>query len=799
MSRLRGLAVFWIAVFLVAAGLGKKAEGRVLFEDDLRAGKAKGVARGGVFFPSEGWGASVETPMASFSEVAEAIEYPVDFAKDPPRQGTIQFRVKRARASRVVHYVGGQPATYDTVFELLYPDNGTALSAMIMWDFEGDATRSGLLINQFGPWGDRSDTVPPVWSAYYPFPRKIALGEWVHVALVWGQNPQADNKVYLNGRALAAVPSPGSGADVVPPAGNFGDLLKRVNRLRIGVETGPPGMYPGGTSFAVHSAIAWLAIQDEMLSSFDLSGIAPLIRSISDDTFRVAGISGKLVAGDTVHVEMVAVPGGRASFDMGKVKGIPMEEVPPTPGGPGTPAIDKGTYRGTYTIRPGDDYENGQIVGHFVSADNVAAEPAVSSAKWTIDTKPVVTFAIDRKDLLADSSSKARIKLAAKDANGNAVKGRRFKMTLATTDEYTGTVGAGDFGKEVGATVETRWRGETDSWGEAEFDYTAGFAAKTVILTAKDLDSGGVAVDYITAFKEASIDIALTPPVSRAAARRGGQYLVRVEASRAELTADGRSRSVIRAAVLDPNGAAASNEPVTFSLSSDNGRINVVRGVTDSSGTATAEYVAGKKAGIVVVTATASLRNASGNVSILLLADAPAKVYLKARPAALPADGFSRSDLEVKVTDVNDNPNKDTKVEFRIARGGGKLDYAERLTDRFGDALNRYTAGTVPGIATIVATVRSKVPSEEELARARHVLFAPYSPEGDEIRVERWLKKKGDSFAAGEPLVEYTVGRGGTVHRLDAPYDGTLGEILVQYWDRAEVGQTLAILAPSGR
>ena len=294
-------------------------------------------------------------------------------------------------------------------------------------------------------------------------------------------------------------------------------------------------------------------------------------------------------------VELIASPGGKATFDMGNVKGIPMTEVPATAGGAGIPAVDNGTYRAEYVIRPGDDFENGQVVGHFVSPDNVAATPVASPSKWTIDTKPRVAFGIDKTDLPADSASKARVKLSAKDANGNPVKGRHLKLTLATTDEYTGTVGAGDFGKDVGASVETRWRGETDSWGEVEFDYKAGFAAKTVILTAKDLDSGGASVDYITAYKEASIDIALTAPVNRAAARRGGMYLLKVEATRTELTADGRSRSVIRATLLDPNGKTVPGDPVSFSLSSENGTLRTISGTTDSSGTATAEYIGGEE------------------------------------------------------------------------------------------------------------------------------------------------------------------------------------------------------------
>jgi len=91
------------------------------------------------------------------------------------------------------------------------------------------------------------------------------------------------------------------------------------------------------------------------------------------------------------------------------------------------------------------------------------------------------------------------------------------------------------------------------------------------------------------------------------------------------------------------------------------------------------------------------------------------------------------------------------------------------------------------------------VPTETELAKAKNVLFAPYNPDEDQIRVEKWLKKKGESFVKGEPLVEYTVGRTSGTHVLTAPFDGTMGEQLVEYWDNAEVGQTLAIVIPTAR
>jgi hypothetical protein len=779
----------WIAVLTLAlvTGYSPSSLAKAVLWEDFSAQKlgADNVVGNGHHPKLGGWQAQSPEDLVKHDFAVYRLP-----SFDNVSAGAVEFWVKRTRSGARKHLTREGINPTDTVFSLLYPRMGLSFAVGIEWDYNSNGKKQTALTFSFNPAGKISP-VGSIWKLpgerNIPIGYAVPVGKWTHFMLTWGANPNADNRVYVNGKLIAQ-----GGRQ------NFKDILALSDRMVVGmfVLNLPEGLQP-----MYEGIIGGIAFHDMVPDPILLPAVMreATIASVTGDTFKVAGISGKLVAGDTVTATLMAAPGGKATFDMGDVKGIAMAEVPATEGGPGIPAVDNGTYQGSYTIRPGDDYEDGYIVGHFVSADNVVAEPVSSVSKWTIDTKPVVTFDIDKKDMPADSSTKARVKILAEDANGNSLKGRHFKLTLATTEEYTDTVGAGDFGQNVGATVETRWRGETDAWGEVEFDYIAGFAAKTVILTAKDLDSGGVTVDYITSFKEAAIDIALTPPVNRAAARRGVQYIIKVKASRTELTADGRSRSVIRATVMDPNGKPVSGDPVTFTLSSENGTLRTIKGTTDSSGVATAEYRAGKKIGIVVVTATATLRNASGNVSIILLSDAPAKIYLKARPETLPADGFSRSDLEVKVTDINDNPNQDTKVEFRVAKGGGKLDYADRVTDRFGDATNRYTAGTAPGTASIVATVRSKVPTEAELTKAKNVLFAPYSQEGDEIRVEKWLKRKGESFFKGDPLVEYTIGRGSTVYQIVAPYDGKMGEQFVEYWDDAEVGQTMAVLIPASK
>nr|NIO16351.1 hypothetical protein [Deltaproteobacteria bacterium] len=487
-------------------------------------------------------------------------------------------------------------------------------------------------------------------------------------------------------------------------------------------------------------------------------------------------ISGRLTTGDVVNVQLEAETGGLATFDMGSVTGVPMAEVVSDTTGEGT-----GIYEGSYTIKPGDDYEDGQIVGRFANAAGVAADPVTSDSRWTIDTGTILTLEVDKNELPADTTSRTRIKVKVADINGTEVEGHHVRVDLATTEEYTGLVGAGDFGENVGAEVEATWRSATDSWGEVEFDYRSGFSAKTVIVTAKDLTTGSVGVDYITSYIDALIDIALTRPVSRAAARRGLLYYMDVEASRTELTADGRSRSVIRAHVYDPSGNPVEGDEITFTLDQDNGTIRTIRAVTDRNGKATAEYRAGKKVGIVQITAENTARGITGYVSITLLSDAPAKIYLAARPDNIPADGFSRADIEVKVTDINENPNEDTEVLFGIVSGSGKLENDVLITDRYGEAADVYTSGKEPGITTVKATVKSKVPTEAELERAKNVIFALYSDLDDEMRLEKWLVRKGDEVKEGDPVCDYSIR--GDNFTLTAPYDLRVEELLAESWD----------------
>ncbi len=782
----RDLAISFVAtLILVCVGSdvthGKVVETRKFEKSAIESGGGQVI--GGEFGEVKGfrgWRTRYDSRAGSpVGGASPKIVIPIVPGQFPVEKGTLV----------VWFYYDGMPGVeaerrWECVFSLLDQAGASVYGLyLVPKPFEGGAKSLAHV-------GGFPDNALTTYGHAVPFAASIPGRRWSYVAMTWGPEPARDNKIYLNG-----VPATGYFADYamarpIVPSVNAGSVFAASKAIAFGGD----GL---GTDSFTHGMLGDVEIHDEILTSYNFPprGL-PVIRSFSDDSFTVPGISGKLVAGDKVAFTLESEPGGKASVDVGSVTGIALAEEKDVPG----------KYAGVFQVPPGLLLENVKPVARFTDDTGVEADNVAGQTAFTIDSLSRFALTIDKTDLPADSAATARVKVKVTDANGNPVESRRIKVTLSTTDEYTGLVGGGSTrSKDIaaaneanlgGAEVESRWNGITDSWGEVEFDFKSGFAAKTIILQAKDLTAGNVGVDYITSYKEASIDIALTAPRSLAAARRGLQYIMKVEATRTELTADGKSRSVIRATVLDPNGAPVAGDPVTFSLSSANGTIRTVSGTTDAAGVATAEYIAGRKMGIVVVTAMDTARNVSGSVSIILLADAPAKIHLRARPESLPADGFSRADLSVKVTDINDNPNKDTKVEFKVNKGGGRLDYADRTTDQFGDAANRYTSGTAPGIATILATVRSKVPTDAELAKAQNVLFVPYSDQGEEIRVSRWLKRVGETALKGEPIVEYTIGRDETKRTLNAPYDCRLDFQYVEYWDYAQTGDTLAQIVP---
>jgi fibronectin type 3 domain-containing protein len=513
----------------------------------------------------------------------------------------------------------------------------------------------------------------------------------------------------------------------------------------------------------------------------------PEIESISENSWSIAGFSGKLVTGDMLTVEMTGEPDGVALFSITGVKDkVKMIEDPGNPG----------DYIGIYTIQNGDYAEDTTVVGTLAdAAGNVTAITA--SSKFSVDTNVNIEVTPSENSVPADEKTRIDVVAKVTDLNGDEVSGHKIKFTMTTTDEYTGIVGGGkysEFKDLVGGKLRTEWRGETDAFGEVSAKYKAGFAAKTAIFLAKDLTTGNIGVGYLTSYVSASIDITLTQQVSQRRLRTVGRGVyINVTATPEKLTADGSSKSRIRAKVTDVRGQPVSGERVVFSMSSDNGKLAALDQVTDNRGIAEAVYTAGTEIGTVIITALDTSAGISGSTMVILMSDAPAKVYLSASPVTLPADGKSKADLKVKVSDVNDNPNQGAVVEYSIIKGRGSLDMDINETDINGETENGYRASHFPGTVTVEAKVTSRIPSEEESKRANGTIFIGDIYEDFETgEVKAWLKEVGDTIEKGEVVLRISTEMG--EYDVTAKHAGTLYSIKKYARDDFDIGETLGII-----
>lgn len=511
----------------------------------------------------------------------------------------------------------------------------------------------------------------------------------------------------------------------------------------------------------------------------------PAIASVENDAFAVAGFSGKLVAGDILTVTMSGESQGFASFKIdGVTEPVKMPEVQP------------GLYRGSYTI--GFDDDGLGVVTTATLADFAGnAATLAGTQKFDIDTRVRMVVTASDPLLPADKTSKTKVLVKAEDANGEPVAGHDLALTLSTTSEYTGVVGGGKIEEKFAAKddvddLEIRWGGVTDSFGEISANYTAGFAAKTALLLAKDLTTGDMGAGWLNTYVASTVSIQLIPRL----ARPGAQPAIKLAITPGWLTADGRSKARVKAWLGDGSGIPMAGERVTFSVAGANGSIRLLSGVTDNTGLAEAEYRAGTIAGFVTIIAEAPDYAVSRSGQIELRSDAPAKIGLVSSVLVLPADGSSTSDIIATVTDINDNPNKKTPVLFSLLEGSGSVNPSEILTNDDGVAKAAYTAGRTAGLAIVEARHTSRAPNEDELRRVYGTVFVPKLYEGqerDRIKVDEWLVAVGDEVVKGQPLARLSGDKGDYI--LAAPDKGVFEKIVKHKRDRVELGDTVGYVA----
>jgi len=141
----------------------------------------------------------------------------------------------------------------------------------------------------------------------------------------------------------------------------------------------------------------------------------PQIKDFEHNGSRVAGLSGKLVAGDNLRVSLFGEPGAIAYFTLGQDgQKVIMEESLIAKEYQGEYLKE---YHSTYTIQLGDDGEEIDIYGYLTdqagNTDDIKSDESV-----TIDTHPIITVSTEKKELLANNKSNTKVRVQVEDVNG---------------------------------------------------------------------------------------------------------------------------------------------------------------------------------------------------------------------------------------------------------------------------------------------------------------------------------------------------------------------------------------------
>jgi len=143
---------------------------------------------------------------------------------------------------------------------------------------------------------------------------------------------------------------------------------------------------------------------------------------------------------------------------------------------------------------------------------------------------------------------------------------------------------------------------------------------------------------------------------------------IRLSLSQGEVRADGQSKVVVSALVSDSAGLPVA-DGVVIRFATDNGQVMPEEART-VGGVVSAQYVAGKRAGVATVVASAVTLNLSQSVNIRLLPGAPKRVVASASSYNLPADGTNTVTLTANAYDEAGNSVLDGTLICFATDGG---------------------------------------------------------------------------------------------------------------------------------
>jgi len=261
------------------------------------------------------------------------------------------------------------------------------------------------------------------------------------------------------------------------------------------------------------------------------------------------------------------------------------------------------------------------------------------------------------------------IAAAAMDANDNRLSDERLTFLLRKES----VPGSGTFDVIVDSMEQV-----TDATGVVRISFTA--AAAYGVSSGDNLQ---LSTSSVNGTNTTSLIL-----VDNSTVRIGGLTLSTVNTS---ITADGASRTLLRASVQDTGGAAIEGTPIAFatSLGTLQDSAGAALGATvntDSSGVAEAYLMSATKPGVAVVTVSSGGVTDAVQVAFVAGSVDGANSAISISPSAIPADGASTAIVTVALADANGNP---------VANGTSVLLYTT-----LGAVISDNPAETISGRAT---------------------------------------------------------------------------------------------------
>ncbi len=182
------------------------------------------------------------------------------------------------------------------------------------------------------------------------------------------------------------------------------------------------------------------------------------------------------------------------------------------------------------------------------------------------------------------------------------------------------------------------------------------------------------------------------------------------------ILANGSSKSVISATVLDDDGIGMEGIAVAFTTTLGDMMFPVR--TTDANGIAIDTLIGSTDEGTAIVTAEAHHISSTVNVEFTL--DIPHQIDVSAFPDRIIADGSAESIITAIARDEDGNAMEGIDVRFKTDLGSSSLDKFKETTDADGKAEVKLT-GTAEGIATVTASVSS-------VEATTSVTFYEYNP-----------------------------------------------------------------------